>query len=136
MNRVIIVGNLGQDPALRHTQGGDAVANFTLATNESWTDKAGQKQEKTEWHRVVVWGKQAENCAKHLAKGRQVLVEGSLQTRSWDKDGVTQYTTEIKARDVKFLSAGSGAASDNEPRKKYTGEADFDASFADDDIPF
>jgi len=131
MNRVILIGNLGQRPELRHTRGGDAVANFTLATNEAWTDKAGQKQEKTEWHKIVVWGKQAENCEKYLDKGRQVCVEGSIQTRTWDKDGVTQYTTEIKARDVKFLSAGSGGGGE-----RRSAPDDHDGNFDDESIPF
>ena len=130
MNKVILVGNLGNDPELRHTQGGDAVANFNLATSEQWTDKQGNKQEKTEWHKVVVWGKQAENCAKYLVKGRQVLVEGSLQTRSYDdKDGNTRYTTEVKAQAVKFLSTGGGGGGRSAP-------SDFDPTFSDDDIPF
>ena len=129
MNKVILVGNLGTDPELRETSG-DSVCNFSLATNEAWTDKQGQKQERTEWHRIVVWGKQAENCAKYLEKGRQVLIEGSLQTRSWeDKDGATKYTTEIKARDVKFLSSGSGGG-----QKRSAPEGGTD--FTDDDIPF
>jgi single-strand DNA-binding protein len=130
MNKVILVGNLGTDPELRETSG-DSVCNFSLATNEAWTDKQGNKQEKTEWHRIVVWGKQAENCAKYLEKGRQVLIEGSLQTRSWeDKDGVTKYTTEIKARDVKFLSSGSGGSG----QKRSAPEGG--TYFNDDDIPF
>ena len=83
VNKVIIVGNLGQNPEVRQTQSGASVAQFSVATNESWMDKAGQKQERTEWHRVVVWGKQAENCQQFLAKGRQVYVEGRLQTRQW-----------------------------------------------------
>lgn len=108
VNKAIIVGNLGSDPEVRHTTGGQSVANFTVATNESWTDKAGAKQERTEWHRIVVWGKLAELCGEHLSKGRQVYLEGSIQTRKWeDKSGVEKYTTEIVARVVTFLGSKS-----------------------------
>src|ERR1700682_877245 len=110
VNKVILVGNLGRDPEVRYTPGGQAVANFTVATNEAWTDKAGQKQERTEWHRIVVWGKSAENCAEYLSKGGQVFVEGRLQTREWtNKEGAKQYTTEIVANPVGgvvFLAGG------------------------------
>jgi single-strand DNA-binding protein len=110
VNKVILVGNLGRDPEVRYTPSGQAVANFTLATNEAWTDKAGQKQERTEWHRVVVWGKAAENCGEYLSKGRQVYVEGRLQTREWtNKEGAKQYTTEVVANPVGgvvFLAGG------------------------------
>ena len=125
LNKVILIGNLCKDPEVRYTQGGAAVANFTLATNEAWTDKAGAKQEKTEWHRIVVWGKTAEIVREHLTKGRQVYVEGSLQTRQWDdREGNKRTTTEIKAMRVLFLGgrseggssemrgAGGGAPSD------------------------
>jgi single-strand DNA-binding protein len=94
---------------VRYTPAGAAVANFSVATNESWTDKSGQKQERTEWHKVVVWGKLAELCNQFLAKGRQVYLEGRLQTRQWqDKDGQTKYTTEIQAQTIQFLG-GQGA---------------------------
>lgn len=107
VNKVILIGNLGKDPEVRFTPSGAAVANFSIATNESWTDKSGQKQERTEWHRIVVWGKTAENCAKFLQKGRQVYIEGRLQTRSWDdKEGKKQYMTEIVANSVVFLGGG------------------------------
>jgi single-strand DNA-binding protein len=107
VNKVILVGNLGKDPEVRYTPGGQAVANFTIATNENWTDKSGQKQERTEWHRIVVWGKLAELCSEYLAKGRQVYVEGRLQTREWtNKEGAKQYTTEVVANQVVFLSGG------------------------------
>jgi len=112
VNKVIIVGNLGQNPEVRQTQSGASVAQFSVATNDSWMDKAGQKQERTEWHRVVVWGKQAENCQQFLAKGRQVYVEGRLQTRQWqDKEGQTRYTTEVHAQTVQFLG-GKGQGTD------------------------
>ena len=104
------MGNLGQDPELRYTQNQTAVVTLNIATTESWT-KDGQKQEQTEWHRVIVWNRQAENCAKYLSKGRSVFVEGKLQTRSWDdKNGQKRYTTEITASNVQFLPA-SGANS-------------------------
>jgi single-strand DNA-binding protein len=112
INKVILIGNLGKDPELRHTPQGQAVANFSLATSENWTDKNGQKQERTEWHRVVVWGKTAELVAKYLSKGRKAFVEGKLQTRAWDdKEGQKRYTTEIIATSVQFLdSAASRSA--------------------------
>ena len=107
VNKVILVGNLGADPELRHTPGGAAVANLRIATTEVFKDKDGNRQEKTEWHRVSVWGKQAEHCGQYLAKGRQVYVEGSLATREWtDKDGVKRYSTEVKAFQVTFLGSG------------------------------
>ena len=97
------MGNLGQDPELRYTQNQTAVVTLNVATTENWT-KDGQRQEQTEWHRVIVWNKQAENCAKYLAKGRSVFVEGKLQTRSWDdRNGQKRYTTEITASNVQFL---------------------------------
>ncbi len=107
LNKVLLIGNLGKDPEVRYTPGGQAVANFTIATNESWTDKQGQKQERTEWHRIVAWGKTAELCGEYLSKGRQVYVEGKLQTREWqNKEGQKQYTTEVVANQVLFLSGG------------------------------
>src|SRR5260370_23649607 len=107
INKVILVGNLGKDPEARYTPGGQAVANFTSATNEAWTDKQGQKQERTEWHKIVVWGKTAENCGEYLSKGRQVYIEGRLQTREGNnKEGAKQYTTEIVANQVLFLQRG------------------------------
>jgi single-strand DNA-binding protein len=107
VNKVILVGNLGKDPEVRYTPGGQAVANFTIATNEAWTGKDGQKQERTEWHRIVVWGKTAENCGEYLSKGRQVYIEGRLQTREWtNKEGAKQYTTEVVANQVLFLQGG------------------------------
>lgn len=106
VNKVILIGRLGQNPEIRFTPSGAAVANFSVATNETWLDKAGQKQERTEWHRVVVWGKLAELCGQYLSKGRQAYVEGRMQTRQWqDKDGQTKYTTEVQAQTVQFLGA-------------------------------
>lgn len=105
VNKVILLGNLGADPEIRFTPGGQAVANFRMATSDSWTDKnTGQRQERTEWHRVVVWGKLAELCGEYLKKGRQCYVEGRLQTREWqDKEGQKRYTTEVVANQVVFL---------------------------------
>jgi single-strand DNA-binding protein len=108
INKVILIGNLGADPEVRFTPSGQAVANFRIATSESWNDKnTGQKQERTEWHRIVVWGKLAELCGEYLKKGRQCYVEGRLQTREWtDKEGKKNYTTEVVANTVQFLGGG------------------------------
>lgn len=109
VNKVILIGRLGRDPELRFTPQGRPVTNFTLATNEYWTDANGERQERTEWHRVVTWGKLAETCAKLLAKGKQVYVEGRLQTRSWDdRDGNKRYTTEIIASTMQILGSAEG----------------------------
>ena len=109
VNKVILVGNLGADPELKYTPSNRPVCNLSVATNEVWKDKSGQKQERTEWHRVNVWGEQAENCSKFLAKGRMIYVEGRLQTRSWDdKEGKKRYTTEVVADRVVFLGGGEG----------------------------
>jgi single-strand DNA-binding protein len=112
VNKAIIIGNLGQDPELRHTGDGTPVATLSVATNETWKDKQGTRQERTEWHRVVCWQGLAETCGRYLSKGRQVYVEGRIQTRDWqDKDGNERQTKEIVAREVKFLGGrdGSGA---------------------------
>ena len=107
VNKVILVGNLGKDPQTRSTPNGQEVATLTVATSEKFKDKAGEMQERTEWHTVVVWGKQAESCGKYLTKGRQVYVEGRLATRKWtDKEGAERYTTEVVAETVKFLGGG------------------------------
>lgn len=104
LNRVFIMGNLGQDPELRYTQSQKAVATFSVATSESRPGADGQRQEQTEWHRVVVWDKQAENCSKYLTKGRTVFIEGRIQTRQWeDKQGQKRFTTEIIANNVTFV---------------------------------
>ncbi len=111
INKVFVMGRLGFDPEIRHTPNQNAVATLRIATTESW-NKDGQKQEQTEWHRVVVWGRQAENCAKYLSKGRSVFVEGRLQTRSWDdKTGQKRYTTEIIANNVQFIGSNASAPS-------------------------
>lgn len=106
LNKLMIIGHLGQNPELKHTPSGGTVCNFSVATNETWKDSQGAKQERVEWHRVVVWSKNAENCAAHLVKGSQVYVEGLLRTRTWvDKAGVNKSTTEVIAYDVKFLGS-------------------------------
>ena len=111
VNKVILVGNLGRDAELRYTPGGSPVATINLATTEIWNDKAGQRQEKTEWHRVVLWGKTAESLNEYLTKGKQIYVEGRLQTRQWDdKDGNKRYTTEIKADRITLLGGGGRGA--------------------------
>src|SRR5882757_9576590 len=112
INKVIIVGRLGADPEIKTITGGQNVARISIATSENWTDKQGQKQERTEWHCVVVWGKLAELCGKYLSKGRQVYIEGRLQTRSWeDPQGQKKYSTEIVANTVQFLGGGQPGAS-------------------------
>lgn len=104
INKVTLIGNLGADPEVRKTANQQTVTQFSLATSESWINKEGERQEKTEWHRIVIWGKLAETCAKHLAKGRQVFIEGRLQTRSWETEqGQKRFTTEVIANQVLFL---------------------------------
>lgn len=151
VNKVILVGYLGADPDMRYTPSGQGVCELRLATSESWNDKNGQRQERTEWHRIVVWGKRAEICSKYLAKGRQVYVEGRIQTRTYDdKEGNKRYITEIIANDVQFLGGGGkeggaarGRAEEGSPPPS---EADFGGygggggggggGGPDDDIPF
>ncbi len=148
VNRVILVGNLGKDAELRYTPGGSAVSTFSMATTEVFKDKEGQRKEQTEWHTVVVWGKQAENCSQYLSKGRQVYVEGRLRTRSWDdKEGKKQYKTEIVAQTVQFLSGGGGerraggggprpSAPDRGGSSSDEAPEDIGTPPPDDDIPF
>jgi single-strand DNA-binding protein len=108
VNKVILVGNLGADPDMRYTPSGQGVCELRVATSESWNDKNGQRQERVEWHRIVVWGKRAEVCSKYLSKGRQVYIEGRIQTRTYDdKDGNKKYITEVIANDVQFLGGGN-----------------------------
>lgn len=114
VNKVILVGNLGGDPELRYAPSGMAIANFSLATTETWKDKSGAKQEKTEWHKIVAFNKLAEICGEYLNKGKQVYIEGRIQTRAWEgKDGNKRYTTEIVASSMQMLGAagGKGASS-------------------------
>jgi single-strand DNA-binding protein len=141
INKVIIVGHLGKDPEVRYTPSGSAVANFSVATSETWKDKTtGEKKERTEWHRIVAWDKLGEICGEYLSKGRQVYVEGRLQTRSYDdKEGVKRYTTEIVATDVQFLgpkdSGGSRPSSSGGAPPRDTGAGQGPPA-GDDDIPF
>jgi single-strand DNA-binding protein len=153
VNKVILIGNLGRDPEVRYLPSGDAVANLSVATTEVWKDKAGEKQEQTEWHRVAFFGRQAEICGEYLRKGGSVYVEGRLQTRKWtDKDGNERYTTEIRGDRMQILGGKGGSGGSAEMRepppessvaesaprkgppaagKKSTGFDDLD-----DDIPF
>lgn len=143
VNKVLLLGRLGADPEVRYTPSGAAVANFNLATNESWTDKEGQKQERTEWHRIVVWGKLGELCGQYLTKGRQAFVEGRIQTRDWtDKEGNKRYTTEIIAQNVQFLGGPGDRAQSGPSDFQQQGGSDFapaqhgGGSSADDEVPF
>lgn len=126
VNKVIIVGRLGADPEMKAVGQGSTVTRLNVATSETWVDKGGQKQERTEWHRIVVWGKLAEICGKYLAKGRQVYVEGKLQTRSWEDNGQKKYSTEIVANTVQFLGsanseAGTGASANRSNDSQSSG---------------
>src|SRR5262245_38231777 len=142
VNKVILVGNLGRDAELRFTPAGAAVATLSMATTETWNDKAGQRQERTEWHRVVLWGKSAESLTEYLTKGKQIYVEGRLQTRQWDdKDGNKRYTTEIRGDRVVLLSGGGGGrgaqmdrGGDNMASRGPAPEPS--EPLTDDDIPF
>lgn len=150
INKVIIVGRLGSDPEVRYTPNGQAVANFSVATSDNWTDKnTNEKKERTEWHRIVVWGRLAELCKDYLSKGRQVYIEGKLQTRSWvDKSDNKKYTTEIIANQLQFLGEAKGkqdsdssydqSNSYNDESKDYTPNFQENSSddINDDDIPF
>jgi single-strand DNA-binding protein len=116
VNKVILIGNLGKDPETRFTPNGKAVTRFSLATSNTWVDANGEKQQATEWHTVVVWGKQGEACGQYLEKGRQVYVEGMLRHRSYEnKEGKEQHVTEIVAQKVRFLGGGNGKAREEQP---------------------
>lgn len=140
INKAIIIGNMTKDPELKNLPAGTAVANFGVATNEKWNDKAtGEKREKVEYHNIVVFGKQAENVSRFTSKGSKVYVEGKLQTRSWeDKEGNKRYTTEILANDVKFLSNNKEVnnALKEAGNKQQDFEVSTNANFAGEDIPF
>jgi single-strand DNA-binding protein len=152
VNKVILVGNLGRDAELRYTPGGAAVATLNLATTETWKDKEGQKKEDTQWHRVILWGKTAETLQDYLTKGKQIYVEGKLQTRKWkDKDGVEKYTTEVKGDRVVLLSGGGGGGARGESGERpsrttsnsshsaddgMNQEGPGSVELTDDDIPF
>lgn len=132
VNKAIIIGRVGRAPELNQTNSGGAVANFTLASNEVFTDKTGARQEKTEWHRVVAYNKLGEIAHKYLTKGSQVYIEGRIQTREWnDKDGNKRYSTEVVASEMKFLGTKSSSASGDEPTPNG-----FEQPFDSDDIPF
>ena len=140
VNKVIIVGRLGNDPESKAIGSGQTVTKLSVATSETWLDKGGQKQERTEWHRVTAWGKLAENAAKYLAKGRQVYVEGKLQTSSYDKNGVKMYATEVVASTIQFLGSGDNAQKQqNNDGQNNFNMTDFGPppdSFQNEDIPF
>ena len=149
VNRVILVGNLGRDAELRYTPGGAAVATLSLATTEVFKDKEGQRKEQTEWHRVVVWGKTAESLNEYLTKGKQIYVEGRLQTRKWEEKGVepgdkpiTRYSTEVKADRIVLLGGGSGQRSGGRVEREHGDTAPAaetpsqPVDITDDDIPF
>ena len=116
VNKIILVGRLGKDPETRFTSSGQQVTNFSMATDETWKDKAsGEKRQKTEWHRITVWGKLAEIVQKYCTKGMLVFIEGSLSTRKWDdKDGITRYSTDITAKELRMLGGGSRPTEDQE----------------------
>jgi single-strand DNA-binding protein len=138
VNKVILVGNLGSDPEIRYTKDGGAVASFNIATSESWKDKDGNKQEKTEWHKIVAFRKLAEICGEYLNKGKQVYIEGKLQTRQWDdKDGNKRYTTEIVANQMQMLGRAGEKSDFSAPKSSPPPSANESApSSNDEDIPF
>ena len=139
VNKAILIGNLGRDPELRYTQSGQAVVNFTLATSENWNDKqSGERVERTEWHRIVVWGRTGEMCAQYLSKGRTVYVEGRIQTREWeDKEVQKRRTTEINAQTVQFLGGPRGSGGDSDrPQGDGGASGGGPAGPPEDDIPF
>jgi len=143
VNKVILVGNLGRDAELRYTPGGAAVAKFSLATTETWNDKSGQKQERTEWHNIDIWGKQAETLTEYLRKGKQVYVEGRLQTDEYtDKEGIKRKSTKIRGDRIVLLGGGGGgrggyARDESEGSRAPAGGAEAPAEpLTDDDIPF
>ncbi|MFC1532947.1 single-stranded DNA-binding protein [Thermodesulfobacteriota bacterium] len=135
VNKAILVGNLGADPEIRYTPSGTAVANFNLATHEQWTNKDGEKGERTEWHRIVAWARLGEICGEYLRKGSQVYVEGRIQTRAWeDRDGNKRYTTEIIAQAMQMLGSPRKEGEARSPEERYPVEEPI--SIPDDDIPF
>ena len=141
INKVILVGNLGQDPEVKYTAGGAAVTTLSLATSESWKDKdTGSDQEKTEWHRVVLWRRLAEIAGEYLKKGSKVYIEGQLQTRKWEQDGQTRYTTEVVGRDMQFLDSRGSSSSDSSSYDDINQDMNSqnlpDNGITDDDIPF
>ncbi len=140
VNKVILIGNLGRDPEIRYTTSGQAVANFTLATTEIRTNKDGKKDEFTEWHRIVAWGRLAEICGEYLSKGKTVYIEGALRTRSWeDKEGKKRWTTEVIVQNMQMLGGPSAEKSVSTPEieEKFTEDFEGEEPFgSDDDVPF
>ncbi len=139
VNKVILVGNLGRDPEVRSTPSGQPVATFSLATNRKWKDQSGNRQEETEWHNVVCWGRQAEIAGQYLTKGKQIYVEGRLQTRSWDdkQSGEKKYRTEVICQNFQMLgSRGGHDGGSQSPAPGPESPGDFQAQPEDDDIPF
>jgi single-strand DNA-binding protein len=135
VNKAILIGNLGADPEIKYTPSGTAVANFSLATHEQWTNKDGEKGERTEWHRIVAWGRLGEICGEYLKKGSPVYIEGRIQTRSWeDRDGNKRYTTEIVAQSMQMLGSARKDGEARSPEERYPVEEPI--SIPDDDIPF
>ncbi|MBU0516876.1 MAG: single-stranded DNA-binding protein [Proteobacteria bacterium] len=134
VNKVILVGNLGRDPEIRYTTDGRAIANFTLATSERFKDKDGERQERTEWHRVVFFGRQAEVCGEYLHKGKQVYVEGRLQTRKWEKDGEDRYTTEVVGQNLQMLGRVDDGDRNSKPQGRDRGQTK--QEYDDSRIPF
>ncbi len=141
LNKVLLIGNLGKDPELKYTPSGVAVATFSIATSESWKDQEGNQQEKTEWHNIVAWRKLAEICGEYLKKGKKVYIEGKLQTRNYEKDGIKRYVTEIVADQLIMLDGGGGAGGG----QRSSGSSNSSSSDAapvhsdapkDDDLPF
>jgi single-strand DNA-binding protein len=136
VNKVILIGNLGKDPEVRYTQAGAAIANFNVATTETWKKQDGSKEELTEWHRVVAFGRLGEICGEYLSKGSKVYIEGRLQTRKWEnKEGVTQYTTEIVAREMKMLSPRGSSGGSSQDQGQYSDQS-FPEQVMGDDVPF
>ena len=135
VNKVMLIGNLGADPEIRYTPSGAAVANFNMATKAQWTTKEGEKQDKTEWHRIVAWRRLGEICGEYLHKGSLVYIEGRLQTRSWeDRDGNKRYTTEIVAQGMQMLDRAGKSAQAASTEERFPTEEPLDVP--DDDIPF
>jgi len=137
VNKAILIGRLGRDAELRFTQTGQPVSSLSLATDDQWTDKDGNKQKRTEWHRVSIWGKTAENLNKYLVKGKQIYVEGRLQTREWeDKDGVKRYTTEVVALTVQLLGDAPNGTRPPHPADAEAVTGPEPVSIPDEDVPF
>jgi single-strand DNA-binding protein len=137
INKAILVGRLGADPEVRYTPDGAMVTNFRIATDEQWKDKNGEKVQRTEWHKIVAFGKLAEICGKYLVKGKLVYLEGRIQTRAWDdKEGVKRYTTEIVASNMQMLDSKGQRSADAPPAEPPHSQSGADAPLPEDDVPF